>query len=77
MQVELGVTIMPETGKKVVAVRRKDDKVLIARENIKDIHKHPDWFKWDITTTVMLPWEKHMDWTIEGLGTPQWMEGGN
>ena len=42
MQVELGVTIMPESGNTIVAVRRKDDKVLIARENIEDIHKHPD-----------------------------------
>lgn len=66
MKVELAVTVYPNKNK-VVAVRRKDDKVLLAVDTAGDIVFHPDWFKWDITTTVTLPWEKHMDWTIEGV----------
>ena len=77
MQVELGVTIMPESGRTVVAVRRKDDKVLIAREYIEDVHKHPDYFKWEITTTVTMQWRKHIEWTLEGLEPSPFFLGGN
>ena len=66
MKVELAVTVYPDK-KKMIAVRKKEDKVLIALDTAVDMPKHPDWFKWNITSTVMLPWEKHIDWTIEGV----------
>ena len=73
LKVEQAFTIYPDRSK-VVAIRRQDNKELLYCGDLMGCARHKDWFNWDISSIVMLPYDQHIDWTIEAVGLADFLK---